>query len=237
VTLVMYDSVDLTALPGDGLYFAGYVDGAWVTEPMLRARYPRAHILSIAVFAGDDAECLDVEPGDATAAQVPAWVARQQARGIHRPVVYTSAGNVNAVLRVLQAAGTGRSGVRIWSAHYGCGEHICGPATCGYIDPGGQVVAACDGTQWTNQALGRNLDESVLLDDFFGAPAPSPAPAEADMPGIWKQIISVTPTFAAGVIGGWTMVGIGEDGALWTVSKQGGTWTKPERIDSIDIRA
>ena len=33
-------------------------------------------------------------------------------------------------------------------------------------------MPACDGTQWTSSALGRDLDESLLLDDFFTAPEP-----------------------------------------------------------------
>ena len=236
--LTMFDSIDVAALPSNGTYFAGYVNGAWPTYPTLLGRFPHARVLSIAVDAEANAECLDVESGDAVPSQVPAWIKRQQARSVYRPVIYTSASNLNAVLYAIQAAKIPRAGVRLWSAHYGAGRHICGPGSCGYIGPDGKAVPACDGTQWTDQALGRNLDESVLLGDFFDtSPPPEPKPAEADMPGIWKQIITVTPTFAGGVIGGWTVVGIGEDGDLWTVSKQGGTWAKPERIDSIDIRA
>src|SRR5690242_949385 len=45
--------------------------------------------------------------------------------------------------------------------------HICGPSTCGLTGH------ACDGTQWTDAALGRSLDESVLLNNFFSLSAPA----------------------------------------------------------------
>jgi hypothetical protein len=65
--------------------------------------------------------------------------------------------------------------VRLMTAHYGAGNHICGPATCNL------VTVAADGTQWRDNAPGAGgslVDESVLLDDFFGAqPAPIPIPA------------------------------------------------------------
>jgi hypothetical protein len=182
VTLRMFDAVDLTQIPPGADAYAGYVDGAWITAPALRARFPGAHILSIAVFPEDDADCLDVEPGDATPQQAPVWVRRQQSRGIMRPVLYCSASVVNEVLGNLAAAGIGRSEVRLWSAHYtGISGHICGPGSCMYIDPAGRPVPACDGTQWTSRALGRNLDESVLCDDFFGAPAPLELVEDDDM--------------------------------------------------------
>src|SRR6266487_4563491 len=72
-----------------------------------------------------DAQCLDVEPGDATNADAPAWVKRQIARGVYRPVVYTSLSNVNALLRALAAAGISRPQVRLWTAHYTGREHLC----------------------------------------------------------------------------------------------------------------
>jgi len=58
--------------------------------------------------------------------------------------------------------------VRLWSAHYGFGEHICGPASCKL------VPVEVDGTQWTNSALNRNLDQSLLLENFFTTSALSP---------------------------------------------------------------
>lgn len=167
MTMVMYDSINISQIPADATAAAGYTSGNWPTFNALRERFPHAHLLSIAVNASADADCLDVEMGDATPGQATGWIKRQLARKVHRPAIYANASTMPGVLQALTASGIARSSVRLWSAHYD-GLHICGPASCRY--PG---VPACDGTQWTKSALGRDLDESVLLDDFF-ATAPEP---------------------------------------------------------------
>jgi hypothetical protein len=67
----------------------------------------------------------------------------------------------SAILPMLSQANIARSAVRLWSAHYGLGEHICGPSSCG------AVPVAVDGTQWTSSALNLNLDQSLLESNFF----------------------------------------------------------------------
>jgi hypothetical protein len=177
VTLTMYDSTDVSALPRGADAYAGYVDGNWPTFAALKRRFSAsgAHLLSIAVFASGHADCLDIESGDATNAQAPAWVDRELTDGAHRPCLYTSVDNMNALVRTLSGAGISRGKIRLWSAHYGRGKHICGPGTCGL------TRHACDGTQWTDTALGRSLDESVLLSNFFSLPtsANKPIPEES----------------------------------------------------------
>ncbi len=170
----MYDSIDVSAIPANADIIAGYVDGHWPTVSALRARFPHARILAIAVFASDDADCLDVETGDATPGQAPGWVARQRARGVYRPVLYSSVSGVAALLGVLAAAGITRDQVRLWGAHYTMTAHICGPSSCAYPT----LLAECDGTQFTDRSHGRSLDESLLAPTFFdGPPAPRHTPA------------------------------------------------------------
>jgi hypothetical protein len=165
----MYDSVDVSALPPGADAYAGYVDGRFPTFAALERRFggSGAHLLSIAVFASGNAAALDIEPGDATNAQAPGWVKRQLAGGARRPCLYTSVSNMDALVATVTAAGISRGEVRLWSAHFGQGKHICGPTTCR------QTQHACDGTQWTDVALGRSLDESVLHDSFFSVSAPA----------------------------------------------------------------
>jgi hypothetical protein len=163
MTITMYDSVTVANLPKDADCLAGYVGGLFPTFPQLRKLFPQARLLSIAVNAGQDADCLDIENGDATDAEAPAWVKRQLRHGEPRPCLYTSAGNVADLIATIEAAGIARAQVRIWSAHYGRGKHICGPGVCGF--------PAADGTQWTDTAPGNHgseIDESVLKDGFFG---------------------------------------------------------------------
>lgn len=165
MTLRMFDSVNVAMIPHNAEAVAGYVDGHWQTFPKLQAKFPRAHKLSIAVFAKDDADCLDVESGDATNAEAPAWVKRQWARGVKRPVLYTSVSNWGPLAQELHRAGIkhrpwGRSYKR-WSAHYTWTAHRC-DRRCGM--PGLRRAGA---TQWTDKALGRNLDESQVGRSFF----------------------------------------------------------------------
>jgi hypothetical protein len=159
--VTMYDSVDVKQIPVAAKAVAGYVNGHWPTFASLMARFPNAYRLSIAVNASTDAECLDIENGDATPAQAPAWVKRQLQRGTKRPVVYSSVSQMPAVLSALTTAGIKRSDVRVWTAHYTGKAHVC-TAACGY----GTIDA--DATQYDNHAFGKNLDASLCKPDFFG---------------------------------------------------------------------
>jgi peptidoglycan hydrolase-like protein with peptidoglycan-binding domain len=174
--IVMFDSAWNDQFPPGAAAYAAYVDGGVGSQPnyaYIVSAFPHAHHLSIALFPDKDADALDVESGAAQAADIPAWFARQRARGIARPVIYAGAYTMQAaVVPLLGALPGARSSVRLWGAHYGLGEHICGPRSCG------QVSIDLDGTQWTDSAMGRLLDQSILAAGFFGTPpAPSPVPA------------------------------------------------------------
>jgi hypothetical protein len=172
--ITMYDSIDLSQIPADAAAVAGYVGGNWPTFAKLAGQFPHAHRLSIAVNAGEDAACLDIEQGDATVDQAAAWVKRQQAHGgVARPVLYTSLSQAAAVLDALADAGIARADVRLWTAHYTGAPHRCtGACGSGFSD-------TADATQYTNQALNKNLDASLVADTFFPAAAPTHSPPPA----------------------------------------------------------
>lgn len=163
----MFDTTTIEAVPDEPQAVAGYVGGRWPTYEPLVWRFPHALHLSIAVGSGEDAECLDIEPGDATVADAPQWVRRQHARGITRPVVYCSLSSAAGLIGTLANAGLARSTVRLWIAHYTGVRHVCG-GDCGF-----GFTDAADATQFTDRALGRNLDESMCIDTFF-EPKPDP---------------------------------------------------------------
>lgn len=169
--LKMFDSVSVGAIPADAPAVAGYVGGSWPTYLRLVQGFPRAYHLSIAVNAYEDAECLDIERGDATPYEAPAWVKRQLGRGVRRPVVYSSVSTMGAVLAALESDGIQRDAVRLWTAHYTGYPHVCSPQNCGY-----GLRVSSDATQWTDHALNGNLDESLCDDAFFGPPPPPPDP-------------------------------------------------------------
>jgi hypothetical protein len=178
----MFDTAYNDQFPPGAAAYAAYVDGGIGNQPnyaFIVAKFPKAQHLSITLF-GNNADALDVEAGAATPSQVPGWVATQRKRGIPRPVVYASASTMNGeVLPVLSQAGIARSTVRLWTAHYDIGQHICGPNSCG------QLSVNADGTQWTPNAVvdGKTLvlDESLLVETFFTTdPDPSPS-TEAEL--------------------------------------------------------
>lgn len=158
----MYDSVTVSEIPHGAKAVAGYVGGSWPTFRSLVTGFPKARRVSIAINSQEAAECLDVESGDASPEQAASWVYRMISKGHKRPIVYTSASQVDEVVGLLEAAGIHRSQFRVWSAHYGRGRHLCGPSTCGEVRS-----TDADATQYDDRALGRNLDVSVLRRNFF----------------------------------------------------------------------
>jgi hypothetical protein len=164
--ILMFDDVTVDLLPGGFEYYAGYTDGIFANLAALRARFPSAHILTIAVKSADIAECLDVEPGDATNADAAGWYKMVLGHGVTKPCLYTMASNADALVDAMTKAGIGRSAFRLWTAHYGQGEHLCGPTTCR------ETQFAADATQFTQNAEGKVLDESTCLDTFFSAVVP-----------------------------------------------------------------
>jgi peptidoglycan hydrolase-like protein with peptidoglycan-binding domain len=172
----MADSITPENLPGVYAAFLAYVDGHWPTAAKVRAMFPSARLLTLTVKGGPADGC-DVETDDLTPEEGAAWAQRQLAAGAWRPVVYSSASTMAEVLDELAAFGVARAQVRLLSAHYGEGVHVCGPDTCK------AMAVDADGTQWSNTTPGVGgtlIDLSTLNDDFFGAPAPV-TPVEADV--------------------------------------------------------
>lgn len=164
--ITMYDSIGVGNLPGGAEAYAGYVGGEWPTWSALKARFPKAKLLSVAIAADEFAMCLDVESGNATNSQIFSWY--KMVVGTYKcPVIYTSASNIAAVVATMTANGIKRNQYLIWSAHYTDQSHVCGSETCGYPQS--------DGTQWTDSAGA--CDESVLEAYFFTAITnPNPKP-------------------------------------------------------------
>jgi hypothetical protein len=161
----MFDTALNDQFPSGAAAYAAYIDGSLGNQPnyaYIVSAFPKAQHLSIALFAANNADVLDVEAGASVPSEVPGWYARQVQRGIARPVIYASASAMNgAVLPTLSQAGISRARARLWTAHYRAGEHICGPGSCGVLS------VDADGTQWTSSARGLVLDQSLLANDFF----------------------------------------------------------------------
>jgi hypothetical protein len=179
--MTMFDTIYNDQFPPGAAAYAAYVDGGLGNQPnfaFIVASFPKAQHLSVSLF-GNNADALDVEPGASTPSDVPAWTSTQRKRGIQRPCLYASASTMNnEILPTLSQAGIARSTVRLWTAHYDVGQHICGPDSCGALS------INADGTQWTPSAVvdGQTLvlDQSLLLDNFFTTDNPT-VPTEAEL--------------------------------------------------------
>ena len=192
--IVMFDSAYDDQFPPGAAAYAAYVDGGIGSQPnyaYIVSAFPAAHHLSIALDPSANADCLDIVNGAATPESAAAWYGRQWAGGVARPCFYASASTTQAnVVPVIEAAGIARSSARLWTAHYGLGEHICGPQSCGALG------IDADGTQWTSSAMGRDLDQSLLMADFFGTPPAPPVPSP--VPAWQEQAMKALPLVTEG---------------------------------------
>lgn len=181
----MFDTVTVASVPNAASTsrdaVAGYIDGRFNDFAAMAKRFPLDHHVSIAVFATDNADALDIEAGDALISQAPGWVRRQHARGLARPILYIQLSNLQALLDTLRNAGIDRQAVRIWMAHYTFDRNT------GVSELAAHAV---DAVQWTDKYEGRNLDASVLVDDFFALklPAHKPAPKRHPAKKVAKKV-------------------------------------------------
>lgn len=156
-TLAMYDSTTVSALPRSASVVAGYTSGWWPTFPSLASAFPNAYRISIAVNASHYAQCLDVEPGDATPAQVAGWITADKAHGYSKPCVYSSLSEWAQIRAAVSSATL--AGVYKWDADWTYSAHL----DAGY-----------DATQWTDHYNGTNVDASTVTYAFAGKTAPKP---------------------------------------------------------------
>lgn len=153
MTDVMYDSVNVSALPAGGNIYAGYADGLYANVAAIVARFPDTPVLTIDVTGSGAAQALDVENGDATVSDIDPWLANHAIKGVvfTLPVIYMSAGTAASAF-----PSSHPSGCLLWTAHYTYTNHICGPGSCGILP------YDADMTQWTDNPPGNPYDTSAV---------------------------------------------------------------------------
>ncbi len=128
----MYDSTSPGDIPATAEMVAGYIDGAYAWSPSGWARFPAAVKVTVATQPGTDAgDVLDVELGDATPAQAPAWIRMRQTAGLTVPTIYCAS---FAVPQVRQLC----AGLRyaLWVAEWTGHPHaVAGAVAVQYADP------------------------------------------------------------------------------------------------------
>lgn len=168
-TLLGMDSLDVAAMERGLAVYGGYVYGGFGGNmAQVKARMGNGpHYVSISpvVQSAVRAMTLDVEPGDATVGDTPAWFRLGAGDGALKPWIYTSAGDLQAVINELADNGIARDRYFLWSAHW-IGLHICSPGGCGYPQ--------ADATQYAST---NTFDSDVFSTFMFGAaPPPNPRP-------------------------------------------------------------
>lgn len=162
----MYDSVDAAKLPDDLTMAAGYIDGLYEDAEAIRARFPDAIVLELAVAASDNrGDGCDVEKGDLIPSTLPGWIARRRIAGHPNPFFYTSAGQVDECLRQLSVQGVERAPF-VYALWDGVAE----------LDPG-MVAKGAIGKQYQSTD---DWDVSVMVDAVPGLYGGDPAPPSED---------------------------------------------------------
>ena len=171
----MADSVTAADLPVGYDFYAGYVNGLYANMAQIERRFPDSKVIGISVTVANNGTVLDVEKGDATPAQAPAWVQMRRQAGII-PWVYCSESVWPAVQQAFSAQGIAPP--LYWIA--------------AYPGPGPVLYPGSIAHQWADQGL---YDESVVADFIPGIDTVSPAPKEEDM-----QIFAVNSAKAGFVV-------------------------------------
>lgn len=166
--VTVYDSVNVAAIPADAEVVLAYVDGSYANETAMRARFPRADIVTVTTTGQSHAMMCDCEQGDLTPADVRTWADNYLYTG-PLPLVYSSAFRRS---QLLTAMASFRAGWWWWAADWTGVPHLVPDAVATqYADP------------WTS---GGDYDISIMAPAMmlalFGKPAiPAPHPRKADM--------------------------------------------------------
>lgn len=158
--LIGYDTTTLATIPHHPQVVLAYDDGTYSDYKLAKRLFPHAHVFSICVRAEDDGDFLDVENFDARPEQAGPWVRRRIDAGAWNPGIYGSLSAWKAIDESLAANRIERDEVRKWKADWTHVPHMAPDANL---------------TQWTDRALGRNLDESLIFPDAIPPRAHEPA--------------------------------------------------------------
>ena len=199
---VMYDAINVLSLPAGADIYAGYDDGRWPDAAAIAAQFPSKPVVRITVFPSDnEGDVLDVETGDATPAQAPAWVQKRRAAGHTWPTVYCSESAWASVIGAFQAQGVAQP--FYWVAAYpGAGATV----------PAGAVAH-----QWTDH--NNAYDESVVNPGWPPVPAP-PNPHGDDVPAPTDVVDSFFPAVQTDAFARYDLHA---DGGLFTYGGVGDT--------------
>lgn len=205
MTRTMYDSINPGAIPASATMVAAYQDGLYANVGAMKARFPHATVVTIAVRHTSRAHVLDVENGDASPEQAVQWLTQTMADLDNGTLtVYCNMTVWPAVRAVIKAAGIKEP--NWWVARYDNDPTL----------PAGAVAKQYIGDH-------NGYDQSVVADYWPGVdPAPPTGTPQ------WRKLLDHVMAVPEGVYEHWvsgtgwdnhTVWGVeyGEDGVPYCV--------------------
>lgn len=116
MTRTLYDSTTAGDIPKSATMVGGYVDGRYRTVDALRARFPKATLVTITVLGAPGAHVCDTEPGNIGPAGAVAW-AKAEVKAGRKPTLYCMASQWPQIKALASKAGIGGK-VSYWIADY-----------------------------------------------------------------------------------------------------------------------
>lgn len=159
--MIMYDSIDVAAIPANATDLLGYTDGIHANIAALRARFPNARIHTISAIGQVFAEWIDVEdgcvwPNQEAASLFHVW-GPQGCKGY-----YSYLSNMQALKEAHQAANPGM-GAEYFDADYTNVEHVdAGYVATQYADPGSYDISDTTPTFETATTLTSASEATVI---------------------------------------------------------------------------
>lgn len=195
MTRTMYDSITPGNIPGSATMVAGYADGLYANIPAMKARFPHATVVSIAVKWTTRAQVLDVEAGDATPTQAVQWCTQTMAdTSNHLLTVYCNTSEWPHVRAAFQNAGVTEP--NYWVAQY---------------DNDPTVPAGAVAKQFQGDTHGYDVSSVVAY-----WPGVDPAPKPSGTPQ-WLKLLQHVLAVPEGVYEHWNATGGWDNHTVWGV--------------------
>jgi peptidoglycan hydrolase-like protein with peptidoglycan-binding domain len=134
--------------------YAGYGRGSFTNMSAVESRFPGAKYVSVSPYVTTGVDCLDVEPGDASPSDAPAFVRNCKTVNTVKPVIYANASTMGAVKDALNAAGISRTQYFLWVAEW---------------DGSAAIPQGYDGKQYASTS---GYDADSFYDYMFGPSVP-----------------------------------------------------------------
>lgn len=154
-----YSSVTTSDIPASAPVVFAYSNPPYAQVEEVKRRCPHARIVTIATHLDVKADMYDFENGAIPVADAVTVLRDHLASGQSRPIAYAALDDLQTIMTEFTSKVGNHERVRWLPAHF---------------TDSPELPSWADGVQWSEKALGRNLNEYLLRSDFFGTVEPAP---------------------------------------------------------------